>query len=174
MFISVIIPTLNESEFIAKTIRNVEKKAEFPNNTELIVIDSGSSDDTKEIAGSFGAVNLQTHPNLKGKKYAILNEGVRYTKGEIFLFLDADTLLPNHFDSLIIEQVIKKGYVGGAFEFKLDGSNWSLRFIEIVNRIRYRLGQRYYGDQGVFCTREAFMNVGGYPKKQILERAYFC
>ena len=50
----------------------------------------------------------------------------------------------------------------------------SLRFIELVNRIRYRLGQRYYGDQAVFCSRKAFDEVGGYPPLGILESAHFC
>lgn len=174
LLISVIIPTLNESDFIAKTIRNTLDRAKSPNQLELLVIDSGSADNTVEIVRSINNISIYTHPELKGKKYAILNKGVDYAKGELYLFLDADTLLPKHFDSLIVNQVINKGYIGGAFEFQLDSKGMSLRIIEFVNRIRYRIEQRYYGDQGVFCTRKAFEITGGFPEKPILESAYFC
>lgn len=141
---------------------------------ELIVVDSGSGDQTPDLVKSMADVSLYLHPELKGKKYAILNQGANYAKGEVFLFLDADTLLPWGYDELIIKQLTDEKIVGGAFEFKLDTDGIALRFIEYVNRIRYRLGKRYYGDQAIFCTSVAFEKVGGFPERLVLESAYFC
>ncbi|MEL7146432.1 MAG: glycosyltransferase, partial [Bacteroidota bacterium] len=162
MKISVIIPTLNEQEFIGDTLRCLLERGNTGFLAEIIVIDSGSADQTVKIADSFKHCKTWVHLELKGQKYAILNKGASYASGKIFLFLDADTILPEGFD-VAVREVIDEGYTGGAFEFALDGKGLALRFIEFVNRIRYRLGQRYYGDQAVFCTRQAFGHVGGYP-----------
>ena len=171
--ISIIIPALNEQEFIGATLGAVERHSRSGIVAEIILIDSGSVDDTVRIAQGSELCNVYEHPELKGAKYAVLNQGAVYATGDVLLFLDADTLLPEGFD-VAIRQVIDRGYVGGAFEFSLDGKGLSLRFIELVNRIRYRLGQRYYGDQAVFCSRKAFDEVGGYPPLGILESAHFC
>lgn len=169
-----IIPTLNEADFIVHTIQNTLKCANDAKHLELIVVDSGSTDHTPDLVNSIADVSLYQHPELKGKKSAILNRGAGYAKGKAFVFLDADTQLPEGFDDLIRQQLKEKGIVGGAFEFKLDADGLAIRFIELVNRIRYRLGKRYYGDQAVFCSREAFDRAGGFPEKLILESAYFC
>ncbi len=116
-----IIPTLNEAGFISKTIQNISSKAAGNSEIELIVVDSGSCDQTVEIVNTCKSANLYSHPELKGQKYAILNKGAQYANGDILLFLDADTLLPEHFDTLIISQAIENGFIGGAFEFKLSG-----------------------------------------------------
>jgi hypothetical protein len=64
--------------------------------------------------------------------------------------------------------------VGGAFEFALDGPEWGLRLVEVVNRVRYRLWPQYYGDQGVFARAAAFRRAGGYPERRLLEASEFC
>ncbi|MEL6557918.1 MAG: glycosyltransferase [Bacteroidota bacterium] len=174
MLISVIIPTLNEAEFIVQTIQNTLKHANDVKHLELIVVDSGSTDNTPDLVQSTKDVSFYFHPELKGKKSAILNQGAGYAKGQAFIFLDADTHLPLGFDDLIRHQLMEGGVIGGAFEFKLDADGLAIRFIELINRTRYRLGKRYYGDQAVFCTREAFDQVGGYPERLILESAHFC
>jgi len=171
--LSIIIPTLNEAKFLDKTLTRIKEFSNDFNQLEIIVVDSGSSDKTVEIARDNYFCSVHEHPELKGKKYAILNKGASYAKGNHLLFLDADTLLPANFDQLILNH-LNNGYVGGAFEFKLDGKNWGLRFIEIANRTRYRLGQKYYGDQGVFCSKSAFYKINGFPQKPILESAHFC
>ncbi len=173
MKISIIIPTLNEVNFLSTTLKRINSSSTDSSKVEVLVIDSGSSDETVNEAIKSRLCKIHQHPELKGEKYAILNQGVKYATGDIYLFLDADTLLPSGFD-LSIKQTLSEGYDGGAFEFKLDGKKWGLRVIELANRLRYRLGQRYYGDQGVFCSKTAFEQAGGYPNKPILESAYFC
>ena len=171
--ISIVVPCLNEQEFIGNTLDTIAAHAQELPLIEVILLDSGSIDRTAEIAKNYAFCQVFAHSELKGKKYALLNQGAQYARGEILVFLDADTLLPVDYDSAIT-QVISAGYGGGAFEFSLDERGIALRFIEFVNRIRYRLGQRYYGDQAGFCTKAVFDLVDGFPKRPILESAHFC
>ena len=64
--------------------------------------------------------------------------------------------------------------VGGAFEFQMNERGFSYGIIELINRIRYRLYADYFGDQGLFCTKDVFDQLGGFPDQPIMEAAYMC
>ena len=95
--ISLCLPTLNEEKTIAKEIiiMKSELMTRFPILDEIVVIDSGSSDRTREIASTFGAkVYLASDilPDLepytgKGEN---LWKALYITKGDIIVYLDAD------------------------------------------------------------------------------------
>ncbi len=172
MLISIIIPTLNEEEYIGKTLSCI-KNHQTDSLSEIIVVDSGSTDNTVSEAEKLG-VSVYRHPELKGKKYAILNKGASHAKGEVLAFLDADTLVPKSFDQLICQTLSNSQIVGGAFHMKFDYASIFLRIIEKLNHWRYYITQEYYGDQFVFCRSEIFRKVQGYPKLDILESAYLC
>lgn len=173
MKISIIIPTLNEEKYLKKTIQNIFECAENPNDLEILVIDAGSCDQTLE---SIRDLEVQTFskPEFALKKYESLNFGIQNSTGEYLIFLDADTKLPKAFDSLIKSKLSRKNIVGGAFEFSFERPDWKLYLLQLLNRARYRLRKTYYGDQAIFCKREAAISIGGYPKKELMESAYFC
>lgn len=172
MKLSVIIPTLNEADFLPRTIRMLRENSLGRNPPEIIVSDSGSKDGTPELAVQLGARLVVFEDSTPGRSSA-LNAGGQSAKGEALLFLDADTIPPHGYDQAIESALADPDTVGGAFEFSLDGSEFGLRVVEFINRIRYRLRQRYYGDQGVFVRTDIFKRVGGYPERPILEAAYF-
>lgn len=91
-FVSIIVPAYNEERVIAQTVRSL-LSSDYP-NFEVIVVDDGSSDRTREVArehfGDEPRVQLLTQPNL-GKAEA-LNVGWRRARGEIIVALDADTI----------------------------------------------------------------------------------
>ena len=95
--ISLCLPTLNEEKTIAKEIiiLKSELMTRYPLVDELIVIDSGSTDNTLEIAGSFGAevyIANEILPNLdqfKGKGENLW-KALYITKGDIIVYIDAD------------------------------------------------------------------------------------
>ncbi len=171
--ISVIIPTLNEANYLPAAIRRVLAAAHDRSNLELIVIDSGSSDETVACVKEF-PVQVFEKPDFILRKYASLNWGIEKAKGEILIFLDADTLLPYHFDASVIKTLNKKGVVGGAFEFAFAPVNFQLRVIELINRFRYRLDGIYFGDQAIFCKKNVAYQVGGFPKNELMDAAFFC
>lgn len=166
MRLSVIIPTLNEAQFISKTLESVNQE-----EVEIIVVDAGSEDDTIRIIKD--QVKVIKAPDLKGKKFASLNLGASVAHGEVLVFLDADTLLPKGYATMIA-QVLDTGAIGGAFIQRFDQAGWFLRLLEILNQIRYRSSGRYFGDQALFCLKSAFEKVGGYPEIPIMESAHFC
>lgn len=92
--VSIIVPAFNEERVIAGTINSL-LASDYP-NFEIIVVDDGSPDRTSEvIAQTYGGnpkVTLYTKPNA-GKAEA-LNYGLRRSKGEIVVALDADTVFP--------------------------------------------------------------------------------
>lgn len=171
MDLSIIIPTLNEANYLDSTIEHLRQNSSSEH--EIIVVDSGSTDGTCEIANRLGVKLVRPKSNSIGKS-RILNEAAQVASGDVLLFLDADTLVPLEFDRSISSALVDPDVVGGAFEFSLDGPQFGLRIVEFINRIRYRVRQRYYGDQGVFVRSTAFKRVGGYPDIGLLESAYLC
>jgi glycosyltransferase involved in cell wall biosynthesis len=98
--ISVIIPTYNEEEYIRSTLKAVEnQKCTFP--YEVIIVDGQSSDKTVEIAKNYGTIFIAD----KRGKVPQLNFAAKKTNSELFLFLDADTIL---IDPLFIQKIYKK------------------------------------------------------------------
>ena len=95
--ISICLPTLNEEKTIAKEIiiMKSELMTRYPLVDEIVVIDSGSTDNTKEIAESYGADVYEANqilPDLekfKGKGENLW-KALYITKGDIIVYIDAD------------------------------------------------------------------------------------
>ncbi len=170
--ISVIIPTLNEEEYLGKTLTNLYAQAADIDGLEVLVIDAGSSDKTQEKTVDH-PIHFLSDESLKGYKYKSLNKGASKAKGDILLFLDADTLLPKDFD-LIIRQSLQSGTTCGAFDMKFARGDWKYKLIVKVNQLRYRVDKLYFGDQAVFCRKKDFDQLGGFPHKALMESAYLC
>lgn len=99
--ISVIIPALNEENTIGKIIEEARKaKLVY----EVLVVDGGSKDNTIEAAQKAGArVIKQSKKKFPGKGIAMM-DGVRYARGDILVFTDADIV---NFRSSFIEKLIE-------------------------------------------------------------------
>jgi glycosyltransferase involved in cell wall biosynthesis len=172
MRLSVIIPTLNEVRYLPAAVRSVRRWATLGPPAEIIVADCGSVDGSRELAARLGARVVQGDPPLDSRA-AALNQGAACAAGDVLLFLDADSTVPPGYDKAIQTALRDPQVVGGAFEFALDGPALGLRLVEIINRIRYRIWPRYYGDQGIFVRTEVFHRVKGYPNRRILEASDF-
>lgn len=171
--ISIVIPTLNEENYLRQTILHTLAESDNPEGLEIIVVDAGSRDQTLESIKDLKVKTFQK-PEFALKKFQSLNYGVSKSMGDVVMFLDADTLLPCHFDALIGSKVQQKGVVGGAFEFAFDQPDWKLTLVTGLNRIRYRFGRVFYGDQAVFVKRTALDQLGGVPNEPLMETAYLC
>jgi len=102
--ISIVLPAKNESAAIGQTIAQIQQ-LQFVH--EIIVVNDGSTDQTKQIAENAGAIVI-THPYSKGNGAAI-KTGARSATGEIIVFMDADGQHdPN--DILRLLKKIEEGY----------------------------------------------------------------
>jgi len=168
--ISIVIPTLNEARYIDRTVTHLRKQARTVADIEILVVDAGSSDGTEDAVQAL-KVDWISKPEFKLKKYESLNFGLQVATSPIVLFLDADTLLPKHFDETIIAE-IEKGCDGGAFEMRFSNADWKLSLLSVLNQIRYRIWKTCYGDQAIFCRKETALKIGGFPRT-LMEAAYF-
>lgn len=85
--VSIIIPAYNEEKFLPNCLESIEKLDYPDEKIEVIVIDNGSTDATREIAERHGAILLENSTmNVSGLR----NLGVQEAAGEILAFVDAD------------------------------------------------------------------------------------
>ena len=160
-YITIIIPTLNESGVIAKTISRIPESGQL----EIVVVDGGSTDETVRVAERLGARVLSCAPSKAGQ----MNAGAAIARGNVLLFLHADTLLPEHFEEKVLSVVDRKGFAAGAFTLGIDSGDRGLRFIERMANLRARLLKLPYGDQALFVSRTLFNQVGGFADYPIME-----
>lgn len=90
--VSMIIPTWNEEDTIEGKLRNTFELKYPKNKLEVIVIDSGSEDRTREIVKKFKKVRLIVEKERNGKANA-LNKAFKYCTGEIVILSDSDCRL---------------------------------------------------------------------------------
>lgn len=164
MKFSIIIPVLNESgriNSIIQHIHNIDKADEC----EVIVVDGSSTKDTIKNIHHKNVVCLSSG---KGRARQ-MNTGAKVAKGDILIFLHADTRMPE--DALNkISQILNNGkYVGGAFDLEIDSKNIILKFISYTASIRYRFTKVPYGDQVIFIRKDYFEQIGRYKEIPLME-----
>ena len=166
--ISVIIPVLNESGTI---LRCLEQFHGVP-DAEVVVVDGGSTDGTQDLVSDTGLTALVCS-DRPGRAFQ-MNEGARESKGEILLFLHADTELPEDGLKMISSALEDPAVAGGRFRLGLDEEGWQFRLISKASTWRSRLLGITYGDQGIFCRSSVFRKVSGFPNLEIFEDSEFC
>ncbi|MCH7927717.1 MAG: glycosyltransferase family 2 protein [Candidatus Dadabacteria bacterium] len=171
--LSIIIPTLNEADYLTGTLSSIIVNKCYENKPEIIVVDSGSTDNTADIARPLVDKLIQLK-SLSSGKWEALNKGAEISSGEVLLFLDADTIVPKDYDKEIEKVFMNKNIVGGAFEFTLDGREFGLRVAELINRVRYRVRHSFYGDQGFFVRSDIFHKAGMFPARRLFETSAMC
>jgi len=166
--ISVIIPTLNESTQLPETLKRV--RASLGQSDEIIVADSGSEDDTREIAVRDGARVVRCH---RGRGVQ-LKAGAGAATGDILLFLHADTHLPADAADLIRRSLESPNVLGGNFVLRFDAPGLLPQLFAAVYNARSRRSRLFYGDSAIFIRRTVFDAVGGYPEAALMEDWAFC
>lgn len=160
MYISVIIPALNEEVLIKSAIDSVRKI----NPLEVIVVDGGSIDNTVYIARSLGVKVITAAEKGRGKQ---LSKGVKQAKGDIILMLHADCRLSSNIEPSDFN--LENGDVAGFFRLKYEGGNFFTKLVEIFANIRSRIHSLPYGDQAIFVKKDVLSAMGGIRELSFLE-----
>ncbi len=157
--ISIIIPALNEAGTLGQVLAGLPAHPEV----EVLVVDGGSHDGTPRIAASFPHVRVLVSTPGRGGQ---MNAGARAARGELLVFLHADTFLgPAHLQSLWVA-LLDPSFRAGAFRFALTPDRPALRFIARGVNLRCRLFALPYGDQALTVRRELFLRLGGFKHRR--------
>jgi rSAM/selenodomain-associated transferase 2 len=159
--ISIIIPTLNEKTTIREAAQSL---AGLSGEYEVIVVDGGSDDETVEIAKACGLTVIDA-PRGRGRQ---MNEGAARARGEVLLFLHADTRLPANALALIVQAFKNERVCGGNFRLIFAGGTFSASALSLLYPL-LRIGGMCYGDSAFFVRRKIFEESSGYRDYPIFE-----
>lgn len=160
MKFSIIIPAYNEEQYLSETLTHIRQALSVATcPSEIIVVDNNSQDRTKEIAESFGAtVVLETDHNIS----SVRNTGAKNSSGDVLIFIDADTLVPETLFQKFLVVMEDERCFGGAVAVEYQGlrRKW-MKY--------YLLGWKFWGrifnmSQGAaqFCRKAVFDQLKGY------------
>ena len=181
--ISIIIPTLNEANFLARTLHNLTRLNPPPK--EIIIVDGGSQDNTLKIARQVGITPIVS--SQAGRSIQ-MNLGVKVATGDYLCFLHADTLVPDDLVTVIEKTLDNPTIACGGFISLMTGTlntRWSFTLNNYLKTYYAPLlfrphlfikGLRIlFGDQVMFCRRTDFLDCGGFDRElPILEDANLC
>ncbi len=166
--LSIIIPALNEAARIGETLARLQPMR--ARGADVIVVDAGSTDTTRDIAAPLVDRVLTTEAG-RAKQ---MNAGASAATGDALLFLHADSLLPEHGDALIKAALGDSRFKWGRFDVRIAGTHSMLLVIAWFMNHRSRLTGIATGDQGIFVERETFVKMGGFPDQPLMEDVAFC
>ena len=165
--VSIVIPTLNEEKQIDALAAHLQLRAP---EIEWILADGGSTDGTLDKAKQHKFKTISS-PKGRGNQ---MHHGAVAAKGDIILFLHADTHLPPDGIAAMLRSLKDAHVVGGGFWKQFDKPHW------IMNGSRFRclprifFGRYVFGDQGIFVRQDILIGMGGIPKVPLMEEFELC
>lgn len=191
--ISIIIPVLNEALYIGKLLEYIHANSVSKNIAEIIVVDGGSTDGTKNIVeafSNFATLDKKEACNYTNKKLQEtvslspevidtpikllnsekgrakqMNLGAKSATGNILYFLHADSFPPHSFDQLIINEV-KKDNQAGCFKMQFDSNHLWLKMASWFTKFNWKSCRG--GDQSLFVTASVFNKIGGFNEAFVI------
>ena len=161
--ISVIVPVLNEEKALPACLQHLFRQL---GNFEVIVVDGGSIDNSREISAGFPL--QQIYSSEQGRAIQ-MNKGADRARGDWLVFLHADTQLP----ALAFEKIEAlsddSSVQAGCFHQQFSGGYILLKAISWLHNWRCHRSRIIYGDQCLFIRRSLFEKLGGFPHTDMLE-----
>ncbi|MCV6630030.1 MAG: TIGR04283 family arsenosugar biosynthesis glycosyltransferase, partial [Flavobacteriaceae bacterium] len=170
--VSIIIPVLNEANQVPQLLQYLETHITY-SNTEIIVVDGGSTDTTAAKVAVFKKVRFEK--STKGRAHQ-MRKGACIAKGQILYFLHADTYPPPNFIAAI-KSAITKDFKAGCFRMRFDSKHPLLQFFSWFTRFNHISCRG--GDQSLFISKKLYESLGGfdisyevYEDVEFIERIY--
>ncbi|MGB5082923.1 MAG: glycosyltransferase family 2 protein, partial [Burkholderiales bacterium] len=148
--ISIVVPALDEAAGIAAALAALAPLRR--RGHEVIVVDGGSGDGTPEIARR-AADRVVSAPRGRASQ---MNAGAEVARGEVLLFLHADTRLPANAGERILQGLAASGRRWGRFDVRIEGESRLFPLIAFFMNLHSRATGIATGDQAMFVHRETF------------------
>jgi rSAM/selenodomain-associated transferase 2 len=161
--LSIVVPALDEAEGIANALlplRDLRARGH-----EVLVVDGGSTDGTPAVAAPLADRVLAAPRGRARQQHA----GGAAARGDVLLFLHADTRLPPEADRLVLDGLRRSGRGWGRFDVRLSGRHPLLRLTGRLIALRSRVTGIATGDQAIFVRRDWFQRAGGFPDIPLME-----
>ncbi len=165
--LSIIVPSLNEARRIEITLQSLAPAR--ARGAEIIVVDSGSEDDTVTIAQRGADIVMQA-PRGRASQ---LNAGAARATGDVLWFVHADSQLPAEADQDVLSAVGNGKQAWGRFDVRIESTRPALRLVAFMMNLRSRATGIATGDQGIFATRALFETAGRFPSQRLMEDIAF-
>jgi GT2 family glycosyltransferase len=164
--ISVIIPAYNAGKTIYDCLRSLENQS-AAENYEVIVVDDGSTDNTKSIIKNFRNVRLIEQQHMGPA--AARNLGAKNSTGEIFMFTDADCVLNKDWISRMAEPFKNSEISGAQGSYKTEQKSAVARFAQLeieerYDRMKSRKSIDFIGSYSAAYRKDVFLKVGGFDE----------
>ncbi len=162
--ISIIIPVYNSEATLEVCLKHIFLQTYT--DYEVIVVDDGSIDNSKEIAKKFSCKLIESDKNNGAA--AARNRGVKEAKGEIVCFTDSDCLVPEDWLEKISKNFENRniGAVGGGYAYSAGKSEIEkFAFLELA--YRRKDFPEYVScavSNNLACRKEIFEKLGGFPE----------
>lgn len=162
--ISIIVPVLHETETINEVVAHV-KALPYQGPREIIVVDGAPGADT--LAGLVHADVLGI--SSRRGRGAQMNRGATMARGDVLLFLHADTHLPDQGLALAASAMRNPDTAAGAFSLSFDHDSRLMRLAARLANLRNKLTRTPYGDQALFFRTEVFRDMRGFKDQPLME-----
>jgi rSAM/selenodomain-associated transferase 2 len=165
--LSVVIPVLDEAANIERLLRDLGER--WP-DAEALVVDGGSRDGTLAVVARHASVRGLTARAGRARQ---MNAGAQAARGDVLLFLHADTRLPDRALEAVELALRDPTVVGGRFDVRFDSPRVIMRMVAEFMNVRSRLTRIATGDQVIFVRRTVFEALGGFPEIPLMEDVEF-
>ena len=167
--VSVVIPAYNEERQIGGTLTSVLRACERLERrgarAEVLVVDNDSSDGTRSAVESFGGRVRWVRCTERGAARA-RNLGARASSGDVLVFLDADSRLPENALTRVVAHCRRRRVAGISSLSRLDGGLRAHCWWFFWGQVRrLPLARAKAMPAFMFCTRETFERLGGFDER---------
>jgi len=157
--ISVVIPAHNEERYVRRTLEAL--RGQNYDWFEIIVVANGCTDSTAEVA--HGRCNRLITLSQKSLGVA-RNLGARLAKGELLLFLDADTLLEPATLSVVARE-FTKSHSAGTLRGRPDTERFRYRLVYALKNLVHRFSLHRGSSGVILCWKKHFIRMGGFDER---------
>lgn len=161
MFLSIIIPTLNEEKNLGRLLKQL-RSSSF-SDYEIIIADSNSKDGTVKVANDFKCIITEGGKPARGR-----NNGAKVANGDVLLFLDADLRLSSRFIDYAVNEYEDRKLNVASFNLypiknKILLNKFTIDFF--YNRPQIVLQKIFpMGAMGIMIDKKVFNKVKGFDE----------